>query len=222
MPLWRAPIYPEVVDSISKLLKMKKYDVDLIMERGFQTAEARNKLVVSVLSSEADYLFFMDSDSIVTPADLDKLVKANKDIISGIYFMRGMPYNPVIYESDWKGKGYIFLKEMKEGIQRIDGCGMGCCLIKRKVFETIRKPWFEFNRFGNGSTEDFDFCKKLDREGFRIFAHWGVKIGHIGSYIYTAGDWKRVQNNQKRFRLGIEKRGGNENKTKNGTGKKDS
>lgn len=222
MPLWRAPIYPGVVDSISKLLKMKDYDVHLIMERGFQTAEARNKLVVSGLSSEADYLFFMDSDSVVSPEDLDRLVKAKKDVISGIYFMRGMPYNPVIYESDWKGKGYVFLKDVKDGIERIDGCGMGCCLIRRKVFEKVRKPWFEFNHMGNGSTEDFDFCRKLDREGFKIFAHWGVKIGHIGSYTYSYGDWKRMQDNQKRFKDGIRKVDIDEKNNKNGNKKKDS
>ena len=203
MPIWRAPIYPEVVNSIAQLVRIKEYDVNFILQQGFQAAEARNKLVER---SKADYIFFMDSDSVVTPSDLKQLVADDKDIVSGVYFLRGMPYHPVIYESHFNG-GYKFLRDVGTGLERIDGCGMGCCLIKRRVFEKIRKPWFEFNHLGNGSTEDFDFAKKAEREGFKIFCDWRVKIGHVGTYIYTVSDWNRVKNTSKNIqKFGIQKR----------------
>ncbi|MHA1613851.1 MAG: glycosyltransferase family 2 protein [Candidatus Thorarchaeota archaeon] len=203
MPIWRAPIDPQIVCSIASLLKMKEYDVNLIVERGFQAAEARNKLVEK---SKADYLFFMDSDSLVTPQDLKQLVEDDKDIVSGVYFMRGMPYNPVIYKTCWQG-GFKFLHDVGDGLERIDGCGMGCCLIKRHVFEKVRSPWFEFNMLGNGSTEDFDFCRKASQEGFQLWADWRIKIGHVGSYVFSYGDWKRMQDNQKKIEtMGVEKR----------------
>ena len=194
MPVYRMPIPIETVISISKLLKIKEHDVNLVIMSGFQTAEARNKLVDA--SKNSDYIFWMDADSVVEPKDLLQLLSNDKEIVTGIYTMRGFPYTPVVYRLNSQGTTYIFENEIKDGLHEIDGCGFGCCLTKTSIFNDLSKPYFEFNSFGNNSTEDFDFCRKA-RKQFKIYADWNVKIGHVGTKVFTTKDFQRLKDNQK-------------------------
>ena len=200
MPVWKAPLAIDVVRSIASLLKMKEFDVNLIIAHGFQTAEARNNLVEQ---SKADYLFFQDSDVVVTPEDLLKLYNHQKDIVSGIYFGKAMPYNPIIYKAIPQTSGYAFVQNVEKGLIEIDGCGFGCCLVKKEVFKEIRTPYFEFNTIGNCSTEDFDFCRKAKRLGFKIWADWDIQLKHIGDYGFSITDWRRMKNSQDNIKAGI-------------------
>ena len=200
MPIWRSPISPEILITIVNLIKIKEFDINLLIERGFQTAQARNNLIER---STGDYILFMDSDNIITPKDLKKLVSDDKDIVTGVYFHRGFPYLPVIYEYNTNGNAFINANNIEKGLKRIDGCGLGACLIKKTVFKKIRRPFFEFNSFGNGSTEDFDFFAKCGKAGIEIWADWDVPIGHIGEYIYSIKDFRRMKNNQKRIKEGM-------------------
>jgi len=197
MPIWRAPISPEILKAVVNLIKMEEFDINLLIELGFQTAQARNNLIKR---STGDYVLFMDSDNVITPKDLKKLVEDDKEIVSGVYFHRGFPYLPVVYEYDTNATGFINSNKIFKGLKRIDGAGLGACLIKKSVFEKLRKPYFEFNAFGNGSTEDFDFFEKCRKSGVELWADWDVPIGHIGEYIYSISDFNRMKNNQKRIK----------------------
>ena len=197
MPVWRAAISHNILMAVARLMKMKEFDVNLLLELGFQTAQARNNLVKR---STADYILFMDSDNIITPKDVKKLVADNKDMVTGVYFQRGMPYLPVVYEYDTQGTGFINSHEISTGLKQIDGAGLGACLIKTSVFKKLRNPYFEFNAFGNGSTEDFDFFEKCRKAGVELWADWDVPIGHVGEYTYSINDYKRMKNNQIRIK----------------------
>ena len=197
MPVWRAAISHNILIAVANLIKMKEFDVNLLLELGFQTAQARNNLVKR---STADYVLFMDSDNIITPKDLTKLVADDKDMVTGVYFQRGMPYLPVVYEYDANGTGFINSHEISTGLKQIDAAGLGACLIKKSVFAKLRNPYFEFNAFGNGATEDFDFFEKCRKAGIELWADWDVPIGHIGEYTYSISDYRRMKNNQKRIK----------------------
>jgi len=197
IPIWRAPVSPKVLVAIANLLKMKEFDINLIVETGFQTAQARNNLIQR---SAGDYVLFMDSDNIITPADLKKLVADEKEIVTGVYFHRGFPYLPVVYDYDANATGFINSHEIHKGLKRVDGAGLGACLINKSVFAKLRKPYFEFNAFGNGATEDFDFFEKCRKAGIELWADWDVLIGHLGEYTYSVSDYRRMKNNQKRIK----------------------
>jgi len=72
----------------------------------------------------------------------------------------------------------------------VDSVGLGCCLIKRKVFEKIGSK-FEFNNDVGG--EDINFCKRAQDAGFLIHVDPDVQCGHIGETVYKIGDNVRYE-----------------------------
>ena len=88
--------------------------------------------------------YFVDSDMIFNRNLLVNLIKADKDIITGLAMMRKPPYNPCIYKKVRVGAPGLkpkqrFIKIIPEGLIEIEGCGMACCLIKTEVFKAIKK-----------------------------------------------------------------------------------
>ncbi len=65
----------------------------------------------------------------------------------------------------------------KDDLIECDGVGCGCLLIHRSVFEKIKPPYFVMNQ-GKYGGEDFYFCRKAKRAGFKIYADPGVLCGH--------------------------------------------
>jgi len=174
----------------TKLTKIRDVDVGL----------ARNEIVRCL---ERDWLFFMDSDQTFHPETLNRLLSWNLPIVSGIYFKS--PGNPIphIYKYVYQNDSHLYvskavevaayLERYKEELSKApaatilparredlierDGVGGGCLLIHRRVLEAIGDPWFECaNNLHMG--EDFDFCRKAQEKGFKIYADPGVLCGH--------------------------------------------
>jgi GT2 family glycosyltransferase len=157
----------------------------------------RNKQVKGLLDiPEATHIFFLDSD-VVPPIDaLATLLEHGKDIVAGVYpaVMEGH----AIWSAFKQTKNSQFepvLPEEQEGLQPVDGIGMGCCLVARKVFEKLLPPWFvtKMDKFGEMiSTEDFSFCISAKKAGFKIYADFDVKCVHhkmmaFDKQLYSVG-----------------------------------
>lgn len=155
---------------------------------------ARNFCVNQLLNNtDATHLFFIDDDVVPDDDALEKLVTADKDIITGLYpSMRQVPrtkevikiFNAFRYGQTEDGDyGLIPVMSGEGGVVPVERAGGGCLLIKRHVFETMQeRPWFKFQYNADGTLhfgEDIDFCAKATRAGFEIFAHLDVKCGHI-------------------------------------------
>jgi protein-L-isoaspartate O-methyltransferase len=125
-------------------------------------------------SLDDGWIFFLDWD-VIPPADvIPRLLKHDKEIISGIYFNRYPPYFPVIYRHR---KGALYeniLSYPKNELIRVDGVGLGCCLISKIVFDTIPQPWFKFEGIYG---EDLYFCRKVSRH-FDIYVDTSVVCEH--------------------------------------------
>jgi hypothetical protein len=116
---------------------------------------ARNTLAYDFLNTDATHLMFIDADITFNPADIVRMVNADKDIICGLYPKKeinwqlvsnavksGVDYkdlpsytgsfvvNPVGGATEAKGN----VNEPME----IDNGGTGFMLIKRNVFETLK------------------------------------------------------------------------------------
>lgn len=134
-------------------------------------AELRNNLLDK--GKNYDFLFSVDSDIILYPEDLNNLVAANKDIVSGI-INNGSPqiFNlmtvklnsgyPVHYKN-WQDE--------KEDVFEIDVTG-AVILISKEVCSNIA---YEYHERG----EDLGFCKNAQSRGYRIYAHKKVTPLHI-------------------------------------------
>jgi hypothetical protein len=67
--------------------------------------------------------------------------------------------------------------EQPDDIEEIDGAGMHFCLIRRDVIRKIGMPWFECSVTNSG--EDFDFCRKVKKYGFKLYVDYSVFTGHV-------------------------------------------
>ena len=160
---------------------------------------ARNTIVEHFLDTDMDYLLFIDSDMIWEPDSLElayDLIKHKEvDIVTGIYFTKGAPHLPVIKKLDMDAGCYNIFVEWSNKPFEVDGAGLGFMLISRKVLEAMKQPLFTWD---GGFSEDLNFCLKAKKDhGFRIWAHPGIKLGHIGNSTITNFDY------MKQFKPGI-------------------
>ena len=147
--------------------------------------ESRERIARYALQENADYLLFLDSDMVV-PYDLVvKLVKHDLMFVTGMAFKRIYPYQPCFYTTVRLKKDFKPILESPaefpdEGLLKIEGAGMACCLIKTDVFRNVKPPWF-FPLPNIG--EDLTFCLKLQKNKIDMFVDLGINVGHVGDTI---------------------------------------
>ena len=152
---------------------------------------ARNTCVDHFLTAtHAEYLLFVDHDTIPPRnAPLD-LLRAQKDVISGC-----TPILKVDPSTGETHKLYVILRRgqaadgsvglvpfMDEGIKSIDGCGASCLLIHRRVLDGMAFPFqvlFDPQTGMMQQGQDFTFCANAQDAGFDLFAHFGVMCRHV-------------------------------------------
>lgn len=150
---------------------------------GLPIAESRNFLVKQVMNDiGADKVLFLDAD-VEPPANILRLCKHEKDIVSGIYWRFREPRVPLAFIVK-DGKYIPIDLKSQKGLIEVDAIGMGCCLLNISIFDDIEEPWFKF--ISDSDTlisEDFYFCSKV-REKSKIFVDTKVKCAHIGLFKY--------------------------------------
>jgi cellulose synthase/poly-beta-1,6-N-acetylglucosamine synthase-like glycosyltransferase len=178
-----------------------KYDLFPVVECHYVTEYARNQMINKLIkvSNVPDYFFFIDSDMIFAHDTLDKLIEADKDIITGLYFQKHKPHYPLLLKirelSDlehYTRKKYVWHTEYKlNEIEEIDACGAGALLVKSDVFKKVNSPWFDFkiDNIGCPVGEDIFFCRKLQNNGYKIYSHNGTMIDHIGNASISMRDF---------------------------------
>ena len=149
------------------------------------------------------WLFMVDTDMVFEPGLLGRLAatcdEVERPIVSGVYWTTtagGWPLVPVIYDREERDGQQTFThcREWKAGsVITVDGCGAGCLLIHRSVFETIRKDeggapcwWAEItDGKGSGFGEDLSFCLRAAHAGYRITADTVAVPGHVKPVTLT-------------------------------------
>jgi len=99
--------------------------------------EGRTKHINNFLESAHDFLFLMDGDMVFPPDALERLRRHGRQYVSGLYFFRRLPTQPIWFEplplDDWPQQP--MLREIEKGrLHEIGGSGWGCALIHRSVF----------------------------------------------------------------------------------------
>ena len=181
----------EFVQSITKL----RGDFDLHFEPLSLVYVAREAIVDRAIRGKYDYVLFIDSDMIFTGSLLNDLLRAKKDINTGLAFMRKPPFSPCVYTSVKLGetpdeKQIEFLSDF-DTPREVEGCGLACCLIRTEVFRKIREKdrlcFWPF--FGYG--EDLSFCLRARKAGFKINVDPRIRVGHIGKDIILEDQFRR-------------------------------
>ena len=190
-------------DTVNSLLHLKKdgHTVDFLTEALSVVHVARELIANAAIRGGYDYLLFIDSDMVFTPDLLRQLLKADKDIVTGLAFMRKPPFKPCIYTKMKIGaageKQEELLTDFDAGLIEVEGCGLACCLISVKALKALKERnsalFWPVNTYG----EDLSFCIKARQAKFRIWADTRVKVGHIGHFIVTQADYEEWNGGQK-------------------------
>jgi len=171
------------------------------------THTSQNGLVTQFLSNEKlTHLFFTEMDMVLPHDAIVKLAALDKDMASGVYFLRsdrpqtrGQPclYKKAPLLDPKKDSPYAHAPVSIFPTDRpfqIDCAGLGCVLFKRKVFETLEYPWFDLDALKYGS--DIYFYKHAKDAGLELWVDPTVRCGQIDYYETTIDDWKwQIDNN---------------------------
>lgn len=151
---------------------------------------AREQTVENALENEPEWLLFLDSD-IIPPRDVyERLLEHDLDVVSATYVVDKMP--PHLAAWAYEEEGLSPIEEWQDNqLLNVDSIGMGCCLISRRVFEDIDKPYFRWTegfeehpwdlsdqKEQKGVGEDFYFSRKILKAGYNIYLDTSVKCVH--------------------------------------------
>lgn len=113
-----------------------------IITCGTMTADhSRNLIADDFLKSDAEWLFWVDSDTMPPAGAVERMLAVGKTMVSGVYYGKNPPHPPIAY---YKHNGAYRPIDMqvrweKGEILKVDSAGMGCMLTHRSVFEDILK-----------------------------------------------------------------------------------
>lgn len=137
-----------------------------------------------------DYLMWIDSDMVFTPEHVYRLIKYDRDIVSGSAMI-----DPKKKKLNWGriddvGHCRFILKDDvpkyprdEQGLAEVDFVGFAFMLVKRGVFESIPYPWFRpvTQKIGGNvffPSEDIGWCHTVREAGFKVWVDPDVHIGH--------------------------------------------
>lgn len=201
-PALGAPTWP----FLESVLGLKARTGFTFVRRGPLAVDvARNALVQAFLASDErlTHLLLMDSDAMVHPQTLERLMSWEVPVVAALAFTRYGPLHPTVYrgqQPDVPGSFQVRLDEVHEwcnrhrellvsrpvvieprppdGLIEVDRTGCHCVLIRRDVLQSVEPPWFVAEMPGNNK-EDFFFFGKVQAAGWRIYVDLSCMAAHL-------------------------------------------
>lgn len=185
-------IEPSTFKAIYDLKVPEGYKTEFQFFFGYQVDQIRN--LIAEWGQHYDYLFSVDSDISFASDTLEKMIKHDKDMVSGLYIQRIQgTHHLEIYKKRPEGGGNerIKFEECKDTpLMQIAACGLGCVLIKGKVLKDVGYPQFTYHsalNHANTISEDVDFCRKAGNLGFELWADTTIRCDHTGDSTFKVG-----------------------------------
>ena len=174
---------------------------------------ARNTIVSMFLDDQnyiGTHLLFIDADIGFQPHNIERLIRADKDIACGIYPRKCIHWNQVIDavkknpnitedEISYKGLGYNLNFENPQNIKLQGGfvevmeAATGMMLIKRDVFQKMKKAYpnrkYKSDQIVNGARYRSDNCYDLFGVG-KI--DWDEEERYLSEDYYFSRLWSKI------------------------------
>ena len=168
--------------------------------------QARNYLTSVFLTTEYQYMLFIDSDVEFEPEAVVRMMVAKKNIVCTPYRVKSPDITKHVYTVEFKDPKNILV--LAEGLVEIEAGPTGLMLIDRKVFEKIienrtdlkiinkatpnagKSHEFYYNFFdfgfkkGYAMGEDVSFCRLARDNDFKIYANIESPTSHHGGYAW--------------------------------------
>ena len=159
------------------------------------TQTADNRLINDMLKADPPltHIFHTEMDMILPDDCVTRLLALDKPVAAGVYFLRNGNGQPCLYRRAVSMPGGSFgMTPVSIYPQtrpfRLKGCaGLGCMLVKREVFETLKPPWFECKEGEYGS--DMYFYTNLLKADLEIWIDPLVRPGQIEYKVWGHDDY---------------------------------
>lgn len=138
----------------------------------------RDLAAKAAIRAGADGVIWFDDDVKVPPDAILKLLAAERDFVSGLYFQKFPPHWPLVAMFD--GKSFQWLADYprdKNQLVEVDGVGFGCTYTSVKLLKKLKADYgkvFEWTQF----SEDFTFCLRAGEAGMKPWVDTSLKCGH--------------------------------------------
>jgi hypothetical protein len=182
--------------------KKQGYKVSLQYKSGVRTDSNRNYILNEFLQiKDLTHILWLDVDQIYPSNIIDKLVKADKDVIGSVYFKRDYPHAPVVYvKNNNEVNPYtpVDLSLNKKIPLEVDGIGFGGMLVKREVYDNLGDDkWATYGKNFHIPTaethkesHDLNFCQTLQNRGYKIWVHNDVYAYHISKFAIGLDEYR--------------------------------
>jgi len=153
---------------------------------------ARTELAEKFLESSCTHILWVDDDNIPGENDLITLLEDNLPLVSGIYFRREYPHNPVIIMTKQDGIGSEIRPDLYDPVNRpiidVFAVGMGFMLIQREAMEKIKGVGASMFDVRGNVGEDVWFCAQAHVAGIAVKIDQKVEVGHLGDRKMIKGE----------------------------------
>lgn len=147
------------------------------ISEGTYLPKARNIIHNGFLeSSNLPYLMMLDSDILFPPSMLARLISHNKPIVGGWYKNKKGTNHPVVYDFISEPTNFRHRETQGDGLEKVDGMGAGCWLMRRDVAEKLGKDPYDMVSGG----EDLVLSRKLMQLGIPLYVDWSMNLAHVG------------------------------------------
>ena len=184
-------VYSHFSYSLSNMIKLTTLmgiETHLFFDGGTILINQRENLIKQAIEVGAEWVLWLDSDMMFPASVLMRLLAHNEDIVGCNYMKRSFPFKTVAFTdtSDWENWIPI---EYSNDLVDAEAVGMGCVLMRTKLFKELQKPYFEYTyqpTTEDWGGEDFTLFKKFNKLGhtLKIDMNLSNEIYHIGTFAY--------------------------------------
>lgn len=167
-------------------LDLEGLQVQAAMVNGLYIDNNQNIAAREMLKQDFDYYWLLNDDLLLPPKTLKQLLSHKKDVVVPLVLGHEVPNEPLFYDKrDGSVYHHRYLEPGDHGLVPGLGSGGGGMLISRRVLEAIADPWWETSIVHDDkgipgrSTEDLDFCRKVENAGFEIWCDLDCPVGHL-------------------------------------------
>lgn len=176
----------------------------LAIESNSLVYNARAHLTIKAIEAKADFILFIDSDQVFEPDLVERLLATAEeyeaDLVTAIIFKRKFPTQPLISDDMYwtqdretgqiDGGAHVYEDYPKDQVFEIQGCGMGCCLIRMTALQACADA-IGMSPFQPlpGLSEDYSFCVRMKQLGKKMVCDSRIKVGHVGTVIFDEAVW---------------------------------
>lgn len=158
--------------------------------------DARNRIAQEAITGGYDRVLWFDSDILFEPdvmMRLDKHLNDGLEYISGLYFKRQYPTEPVVFKnliqnqsgSELITKVDVYKDYPKNQLFEVDATGFGAVMMTVDLLKRVKDKYGLPFSPHLGLGEDMSFCWRAKQIGTKLYCDSSIKLKHIGSIAYS-------------------------------------